>query len=107
MKVSKRDVKFIEGTLMPWAGVKKLMLAYSKSAAKWPDIWVSRNGVPKITVTDEWRRQSTHERRKRLTHEFLHLRGMRHGKVGKLDFNTIPSKDTYSKAIYQRIISEW
>lgn len=105
MKISEGDKIFIQDTLMPWAGVARLRLAYSESKAKWPDIWVSTNGIPTITITDEWRSHDTHLRRSQLVHEFLHLRGMEHGKLSNLNFSTYPGKDTYSKAVYQDIIN--
>ncbi len=93
------DVRFIKKVLMPFAGVQKLFLAYSPSRARWPDIWVEPNGVPKITVTQEWLRQSTMERRKRLTHEFLHLLGMSHDE--SIGYSTFPGRDSYSMKVYR------
>ena len=95
------DIRFIKQVLMPYAGVQKLFLAYSPSRACYPDIWVEKDGVPKITVTAEWRRQSTVERRKRLVHEVLHVIGMRHNE--SIGYSTIPSRDSYSMKVYRRL----
>ena len=96
------DKIFIENKVMPYFNIPAVAIQYSPSKAKWPDIWCD---VSKriITVTDEWRRQNAAERRKRIVHEFLHLTGMQHHKVGRLDYNTKPALDTYSKAVYENI----
>ena len=98
------DAKFITGTLLPFFKVKAVRLKHSTSRREWPDIWVQLKQVPVITVTNEWMRQPTDERRKRLVHEFLHLSGMSHGKVNGLVYSTYPDKDTYSKHLYSEII---
>ena len=101
MNIPKEDIKFIENKLMPLAGVRKLRLAYDRSKKTYPDIWVEFGDIPTIMITDEWRRQNVHERRKRLTHEFLHLRGMEHGRVGKYVYSTYPKFDTLSMKVYR------
>jgi hypothetical protein len=78
---------------------------WSDSPKKWPDIWcLPYEKPPQIVVTAEWKRQLTHERRKRLLHELVHLTGLDHGKINGLDYNTIPGKDTYTRELYKRLI---
>lgn len=101
-KIPKSDAAFVRNVLLPWSGVKSVKLALDDSTKKWPDIWVQKTSVPIITVTSEWLRQSIHERRKRLVHEFLHLCGVEHN--DKIGYNTIPAKDLYSMKIYRRLI---
>ena len=101
MNISEGDKKIITQKLMPYFGQKAILLQWSDSKKKWPDLWCRGNT---ITVTREWTRQSQAERMKRIVHELAHISwGMEHRKIGKLDFNTIPDKDTYSKMLYQRI----
>lgn len=104
--IPKEDIAFIEKKLLPWARISAVKLGWSNSTAKWPDIWVTNvRGLPTITVTAEWRKQSLHERRKRLVHEFLHIKGLNHPRnggmgIGKFVYSTYPDKDTYSKYVY-------
>ena len=86
---------------MPALGIPKIRLSFSPSKARWPDLWTDGKT---ITVTREWVRQNAGERRKRLVHELCHLKGLQHGQIGGLDFNTVPRLDTYGKAVYQRIV---
>ena len=103
--ISKSDINFIRLKLLPWSGVKSVRLATNGSTAKWPDIWVDKsNHVSTITVTKEWARQGIHERRKRLTHEFLHLMGMEHNE--SIGYSTRPERDTYSKMVYMKLIQK-
>ena len=102
MSISREDVDFIQNVLMPLAGVNRLYIAYSNSRKKWPDIWVEKGRIPKITVTQEWARQGKHERRKRLVHEFLHLKGLGHDE--KIGYSTYPSRDSYSMRVYREVI---
>lgn len=101
------DKKFVETKLLPWAGIKAVILKWSDSTARWPDIWVTfGRGLPTITMTAEWERQNVHERRKRLVHEFLHIKGLNHPRnggmgIGKFVYSTYPDKDTYSKYVYR------
>jgi len=101
MVISKSDAAFIKNVLLPWSGVKAVRLFFSDSKKKWPDIWCQRTRIPVITVTAEWARQGVHERRKRLVHEFLHIKGLQHN--DKIGYNTVPSRDSYSKKIYNTI----
>ena len=103
MNIQQKDVDFIKHTLLPWSGVRAVHIAYSSSTKKWPDIWVERNGIPRITVTREWIRQDTPERQKRLVHEFLHLCGMEHDE--SVGYSTIPIQDSLSKRVYRRLIN--
>ena len=102
-KITKEDIKFIKEVLIPFAKVDRLYIAWSRSKATWPDIWVTMNRIPKITVTQEWARQNIHERRKRLVHEGLHLRGLEHNE--SIGYSTFPAHDSYSKKVYRRLIS--
>ena len=102
MKISEGDIKFIRETLMPLTRIKKMRLAYNFSSRKWPDIWITLNKIPTITITDEWRRQNMHERRKRLVHEFLHIQGLEHNE--KIGYNSYPQYDSYSRTIYRKIL---
>ena len=104
MRLHKDDVRFIRTKLMPWVDLRELVIQWSASEKKWPDIWVEQGRVPVITVTREWARQGVHERRKRLVHEGLHLRGLKHGRIGGLEYSTKPSRDEYSVKIYQELV---
>ena len=101
--ISEGDSRFLKQA-MSYFRVPELMVDFSSSMAKWPDIWcIPYEMPPVIVVTQEWKRQPAMERRKRLVHEILHLKGLRHGRRGRLDYNTIPEKDTYSMMVYQNI----
>jgi len=90
--------------LMRTFGIRKVNIDWSDSTKRWPDIWCfPYESPPKIVVTAEWARQDADERRKRLLHEALHILGYEHGKYGKYDFNTKPSKDTFSRMLYEKI----
>ena len=101
MILTKDDKEFMLKA-MPVFGIEKVKIAYSPSQARWPDIWVSLNRVPVITVTDEWRRQRPAERRKRLVHELLHCIGKQHDE--KIGYSTIPVRDKFSKMVYRKLI---
>ena len=101
--MQKGDVEFIRDRLLPWVNVKSVIIAYSSSTKKWPDIWVQLGEVPVITVTKEWARQGVHERRKRLVHEFLHIKGMDHD--DSIGYSTIPAKDSYSMKVYKGLVA--
>ena len=104
MNITKGDEEFIRNIWLPWTGLRAVYIKFSNSQKKWPDIQIELEKIPIITVTPEWRRQDMHERHKRLVHEGLHSLGMEHGKIGRYDYNTIPSKDTYSRMVYRRLI---
>lgn len=103
MDISEKDKVFISGTLMPHFGVKKVRISYVPLTKKWPDIWVVKNKIPCITVTETWKRKTLRQRRVELVHEFLHLTGLEHGKIGVFNYNTIPEKDSYSEYVYEAI----
>ena len=108
-RIPKGDVDFIRNILIPWTNISKVKIAWEETSQKWPDIWVITNHVPTIVLTPEWRKQSTDERRKRLVHEFIHLRGESHPgggskKIGKYTYSTFPHQDSYSKAMYRKLI---
>ena len=99
------DIKFVQDILLPWAGIRAVYIACSNSKKKYPDIWIDMyKGIPRITITKEWESHNKHLRRSQLVHEFLHLRGLNHGRIGKYDYNTRPELDTYSKKVYRRLI---
>ena len=104
MVITKSDEEFIKNKLMPWARVRRVYIARSNSKKKWPDLWVTFSEIPKITVTDEWKKQGVHERRKRLTHEFLHLQGLDHNE--SIGYSTHPEKDAFSKMVYMKLITK-
>jgi hypothetical protein len=106
-KIKIEDQRFIQQILLPKFSIPVVRLSWSNSEKKWPDIWFTsgQDGIPTITVTAEWARQNTDERRKRLVHEFLHEKGMDHGVYNGLEYSTIPAKDKYSMAVYREIIS--
>ena len=106
MILSSEDRQFVRTKLMPFFNIKALNIDYSPSKRKWPDIEVELGKVPTITVTDEWRRQSAMERRKRLVHEALHCVGLQHGRYGEYLYSTYPARDTYSRAVYRDIIKD-
>ena len=87
--------------------IPKLRVRDSESHRRWPDIWIQLGEVPVITVTREWARQPVHERRKRLTHELLHLRGYHHGPMAReLFYSTYPAEDTFSRAVYRSLVEQ-
>ena len=96
------DRKFVLRMMRTW-GIKRLNIDWSSSKKKYPDIWVKPGKVPVITVTAEWKSHNTDLRRSQLVHEFLHLVGYEHSRIGKYNYSTYPDKDTFSKAVYQRI----
>lgn len=100
------DKRFIR-KLAKYFKVKSLEIAWDSSQKKWPDIWVKLGDRPVIVVTDEWSRQPTQERHKRLVHELVgHLVfGWKHNKeMDSVGFSTYPEYDTMSKRIYNDIL---
>lgn len=102
MNITKSDVDFIRNTLLPWASIKAIYLKWNNSTKKWPDIWIEKSFMPIITVTAEWRRQNIDERRKRLVHEFLHLKGLEHNE--SIGYSAFPNRDSYSIKIYRGLL---
>ena len=105
MVIVESDKRFIQETLMPYFNVKKLTVSYVPSTKKWPDIWVEpTRPVPRITVTETWKRKSMRQRRIELVHECLHLSGLEHGRMGRFVYHTKPELDSYSELVYEAII---
>ena len=85
-------------------GIGAVTLDWNNSARRWPDIWVRLNEVPpRIVVTREWARQKPTERRKRLVHELLHVKGLGHGVIGGMAYSTHPERDEYSRHVYNAL----
>lgn len=102
--LEKGDKRFLTAIAMPSFGIRKVRVKYSDSKKKWPDIWCNQNGgIPTITVTAEWSRQTPDERRKRLVHELIHL-AWKMGHSDKIGYSTLPDKDTYSMKVYQQLM---
>lgn len=101
--LTQNDRHFLKRGLK-YFNVKMVRIEFSNSKATYPDIWVSMNGsMPKVTVTREWMKQMPSERNKRMTHELLHCVGLEHN--SKIGYDTVPSKDTFSKRVYLDIMS--
>lgn len=102
--LSSGDRRFVK-KLMRTFNIKSVKVGWSDSRKKHPDIWCyPTESPPRIVVTSEWRKQGTGERRKRLTHEFLHLAGYEHGNFNGMEYSTYPKKDKFSKYVYRQII---
>ena len=99
--IQKSDIRFTK-KLMRYFGVEKLRIRHDSSPKKYPDIWLSFNHVPTISVTDEWLRHDTHTRRSQIVHEFLHIAGMEHDEA--IGYNSRPQKDRFSKRVYYNLI---
>ena len=106
MPLLKSDLIWLKTKAMPYFGVKAIAIDYTETSARWPDIWIYLDRQPPlIMVTQEWKRQNVSERRKRLVHEILHLKGLQHGRVGRWRYDTIPFWDEFSKVVYRDIVS--
>jgi len=104
MSILKSDREWLR-KVMPYFGIKAVAIDYVETGRKWPDCWIEINRRPPlITVTQEWARQNKDERRKRIVHELLHLKGLRHGKKGRFVYHTKPELDTYSVMVYQNMV---
>ena len=95
------EKKFVRKA-MRYFGIKALRFSWDSSTKTYPDIWVNLNGMPVITVTQEWIRQPSGEKSKRITHELIHVFGKGHDE--KIGYSTFPDKDTFSKKVYDDII---
>ena len=102
--LTRGDIEFLFYKAMSFFSIRELRVVYDPSKAKWPDIWVSPNRIPEITVTETWRRKSAGQRRTELVHECLHIKGLQHGKKGKLEYSTHPVKDSFSRKVYKDIL---
>ncbi len=113
------DREFIIYKLEPYFRLHAIELRWSKSKKKWPDCWMMMRPfieraeygnipvyIPVITVTAEWRSHNRDLRRSQLVHECLHSKGLQHGIVKGLSYNTFPEFDNYSKHIYKMIIGK-
>jgi len=103
MHILEKDIQFIKNKWLPWTGLRAVYISWSNSAKKYPDIWVDMyKGIPRITITREWAGHDKHLRRSQLVHEGLHVLGMKHDE--SIGYSTIPSRDSYSKKVYRRLI---
>ena len=100
--IPEEDGKVLTEKIMPFFGLTHLRVDYSPSKKTFPDIWISTGDVPVITVTDEWKKQTSEERQKRLVHEILHASGLVHNK--RLGYTSKPETDTLSKRIYEVVM---
>ena len=111
MSIPEGDKKFLREKVLPYFRLRSLSLGESSYKGKWPDLWVDVSRTPPlIVVTREWTKQRAPERRKRLVHEALHLCGLEHPPKGRvwlngLCYSTFPAEDTFSMAVYKRIIA--
>lgn len=104
--ISQQDKVWVQRVLMPYFGIKHMWVSWSDSQAKYPDIWCEKGPIPRITVTREWARQPTDERRKRLVHEALHIaEDLEHGMHHGMKYSSYPDKDDYSWAIYGHMMT--
>ena len=94
------EKKFVRKA-MRYFGIKTLRFSWDDSKKTFPDIWVNLNGMPVITVTQEWMRQSSKEKVKRIVHEILHIKGKEHNG----SYSTYPDKDVFSMKVYNDIVS--
>ena len=108
--ISEADKRWLKEKAMPQLGIRALALDWSNNKRTFPDIWCYVfEKPPRIVVTQEWAKQNTRERRKRLTHEIAgHLTfGWGHNAVmRKLGYTSEPSTDTMSWRIYKDIQKE-
>ncbi len=63
--------------------------------------------IPYILCGRKWLVAPFHERQKRLLHELLHVRGLRHdNKARSAGYYSNPSRDTLSKTVYLRLLGK-
>ena len=106
MVIPSGDKEFLVTQALPYFRVRRVVLRTDPGTKEWPDIWVDPHADPPvITVTETWRRKPLHSRRSELVHELLHLKGLEHGTYDGLVYSTLPQLDTYSKAVYRRLLS--
>lgn len=105
MIISKGDLEFLQNAMARLRIRRQIRVYKSDSKAKFPDIWMYDKPIGEIWVTDEWAKQSTHERRKRLLHEIFHFAGLEHGRHGGLEYSTHPNRDTFSEYKYREMIA--
>ena len=114
--INGEDLEFVN-KVIPLMGIKKsIVVTTDPSTESYPDIWIQRGFFSDtITVTQEWARQNTHERRKRLVHELLHSLGENHWDAPKnvnmgdktlsVLYSTYPDQDTYSALVYSYLLN--
>ena len=115
--IQEDDVNFLN-SVTPLMGITKtIVLTTDPSTEKYPDIWIQKGFFSDtITVTQEWARQTIHERRKRIIHELLHSLGENHwgsstfvklgNKRDEVLYSTYPEKDTYSALVYAHLLNK-
>lgn len=102
-KIPDEDARVLTEKIMPYFGLSRIRIETSDSKKTYPDIWIRTvGGIPEITVTAEWLRQSPQERQKRLVHEVLHLTGLQHN--DSIGYTSKPDTDTLSKRVYDMIM---
>lgn len=96
------DREWLQDVALPFFGMEEVRVAEDLNhRSDYPDVWADL-GTVAITVTRAWARESEDERRKRLTHELLHLAGMGHGKAEReMGYYSRPERDSYSLLVYQ------
>lgn len=99
--LTQRDREFVKRAL-GYFGIGAVKIDWSDSKEKYPDIWVNLSSTPVITVTREWEKQKPAERRKRIVHEMLHVKGLQHN--DKIGYSTYPDKDSFSMKVYDDIM---
>lgn len=66
-------------------------------------VWLGEE-TPRIRVGSKWHAAKPHERRKRLLHELLHVKGLRHNAQSrKLGYYSNPERDSYSRKVYRAL----
>jgi predicted metallopeptidase len=101
LKILTRDeAHFVKRALM-YFDIQRIAFKWDNSCKRYPDLWVTLDSTPIITVTQEWKNQTSKERMKRVIHELIHVVGINHN--SKIGYNSHPDKDTYSMKIYRRL----
>jgi len=104
VNISKGDRDFVQRTIALY-NIPRVQLETSESKAKHPDLWCYPS-QKRIVVTQEWARQGTEERRKRLVHEIVgHMvyKWPHSVYMERLGFSTYPRKDRISQWMYQDV----
>ena len=115
--ISQDDLNFVNKAIPLMGVTKTIVVTTDPSTDPYPDIWIQKGLFSDtITVTQEWAKQSQHERRKRLVHEMLHSLGENHWdepknmKINGVTYNvlysTYPEKDTYSALVYSHLLNQ-
>ena len=98
------DILFLRDAMRKFK-ITSLRLTSSDSKLKHPDIWCDPDVEPPIiTVTKEWMRQGAAERRKRLTHELMHIAWrLQHNDL--IGYSTYPARDIFSRLVYRDLVA--